>query len=43
MPVKLCQEEVNAVEDVSTDLWHTRLGNLSQKGLSILAKKNFLL
>ncbi|CAJ2654735.1 unnamed protein product [Trifolium pratense] len=43
MPVKLCQEEVNAVEDVSTDLWHTRLGHLSQKGLSILAKKNFLL
>ncbi|CAJ2652104.1 unnamed protein product [Trifolium pratense] len=42
MPVKLCKEEVNAVEDVSTDLWHTRLGHLSQKGLSILAKQNFL-
>ncbi|CAJ2628405.1 unnamed protein product [Trifolium pratense] len=42
MPVKLCKEEVNAVEDVSTDLWHTRLGHLSQKGLSILAKKNLL-
>ncbi|CAJ2658330.1 unnamed protein product [Trifolium pratense] len=42
MPVKLCKEEVNAVEDVSTDLWHTRLGHLSQKGLNILLKKNFL-
>ncbi|CAJ2642239.1 unnamed protein product [Trifolium pratense] len=42
IPVKLCKEEVNTVEDVSTDLWHKRLGHLSQKGLSILAKKNFL-
>ncbi|CAJ2642124.1 unnamed protein product [Trifolium pratense] len=42
MPVKLCKEEVNAVEDVSTDLWHTRLGHLSQKGLNTLVKKNFL-
>ena len=40
--VKLCKEEVNAVEESYSDLWHTRLGHLSEKGLIILAKNKFL-
>lgn len=42
MHVKLCKKEVNAVENASNDLWHSRLGHLSGKGLNILAKKIFL-
>lgn len=35
--------EVNAAEhDHSTELWHKRLGHLSEKGLKILAKKELL-
>ena len=37
-----CKGEVNAIEDCSTDLWHKQLGYLSEKGLGILAKKNYL-
>jgi hypothetical protein len=39
MRVKLCGE-VNAVESNSTDLWHLRLGHMSEKRLQILAKKD---
>ena len=39
---KVIKGEVNAIEDCSTDLWHKRLGHLSEKGLGILAKKNYL-
>jgi len=38
----MIKEEVNAIEDYSTDLWHKRLEHLSEKGLGILAKKNYL-
>ena len=39
---KVIKGEVNAIEDCSTDLWHKRLGHLSEKGLGILDKKNYL-
>ena len=42
MHVKLYKEEMNEIEDVSSDLWHTRLGYLNEKRLNILAKKIFL-
>lgn len=28
--VKLCKEEMNAIEDTSSDLWHTHIGHLSE-------------
>ena len=34
---------INTVDDDSTiELWHNRLGHMSEKGLMILAKKNLL-
>lgn len=38
MQAKLCKGEVNAVKDSSTELWHKRLGHMSEKGLDILAE-----
>ncbi|VVA94852.1 unnamed protein product [Arabis nemorensis] len=39
---KLCKEEVN-VANVDMELWHRRLGHMSEKGLNILARnKSFL-
>ena len=38
-----CVDMVNAVEsDNSSTLWHKRLIHISEKGLNVLAKKNFL-
>ena len=38
--VKICGDELNATEDGSSpNLWHKRLGHMSEKGLHILAKK----
>lgn len=38
---EICQGELNAVSnDISTDLWHRRMGHMSEKGLQILAKKS---
>ncbi|KAK0604498.1 hypothetical protein LWI29_016259 [Acer saccharum] len=34
--------EVNTVDDSSTELWHMRLGHLSENGMRILAKKQLL-
>ena len=34
--------ELNAVEDSSLDLWHKRLGHMSEKGLQVLAKKSHI-
>ncbi|KAF8378616.1 hypothetical protein HHK36_029964 [Tetracentron sinense] len=37
---KVCKNELNAVEDSSSpNLWHKRLGHMSEKGLQIMAKK----
>ena len=39
---KAIKKEVNVIEDSSTDLWNKQLRHLSEKGLGILAKKNYL-
>jgi hypothetical protein len=40
---KLCKTEVNIAErDSSIELWHKRLGYMSEKGLHSLARKDFL-
>ncbi|KAF8387595.1 hypothetical protein HHK36_026248 [Tetracentron sinense] len=37
---KVCKNELNAAEDSSSpNLWHKRLGHMSEKGLQIMAKK----
>ena len=41
--MKIAKGEVNAVEhEASSELWHKRLGHMSEKGLDILAKKQLL-
>ena len=43
MKGKICNGVVNALEgDSSIELWHKRLGHMSEKGLQILSKKEFL-
>ncbi|GKG02273.1 retrovirus-related pol polyprotein from transposon TNT 1-94, partial [Tanacetum coccineum] len=38
-----CTLPVNAIDnDDMTELWHNRLGHMSEKGMSILSKKNVL-
>ena len=40
---KLCKTDVNITErDSSIELWHKRLGHMSEKGLHSLARKDFL-
>ncbi|RVW60490.1 Retrovirus-related Pol polyprotein from transposon TNT 1-94 [Vitis vinifera] len=40
---RVIDSSINAVDDDSTfELWHNRLGHMSEKGLMILAKKNLL-
>ena len=40
---KLPKGEINAVQrDVSIELWHRRIGHISEKGLQTLARKQFL-
>ncbi|KAI4297117.1 hypothetical protein L6164_037021 [Bauhinia variegata] len=42
MSAKLIATEVNAAEDYSTELWHMRLGHMSEKGLKTLARQKLL-
>ncbi|RVW84651.1 Retrovirus-related Pol polyprotein from transposon TNT 1-94 [Vitis vinifera] len=43
MQARVIDSNINAVDDDSTvELWHNRLGHMSEKGLMILAKKNLL-
>ena len=43
MQAKICKGVVNTLEnDSSTDLWHRRLGHMSEKGLQVLSKKELL-
>ena len=38
---KLCGGEVHTIEgETSIDLWHKRLGHMSEKGIDVLVKKN---
>ena len=39
---KVCKNELNSVEDSSPELWHKRLGHMSEKGLQVLAKKSLI-
>src|SRR3954465_11100315 len=40
---RVCDGIVNAVEgEGTTELWHSRLSHISEKGLMILSKKNLL-
>ena len=40
--VKINLESMNVVEQESQDLWHQRLGHMSEKGLSTLMKKKLI-
>ncbi|GKV38830.1 hypothetical protein SLEP1_g46695 [Rubroshorea leprosula] len=40
---KQCQGQINVTKADATELWHKRLGHLSEKGLQILSKKELLL
>ena len=43
MQARVIESSINAVDDDSTvELWHNRLGHMSEKGLMILVKKNLL-
>jgi transposase InsO family protein len=43
MKGKISKEFVNALDDdSSTELWHKRLGHMSEKGMQLLAKKELL-
>ena len=40
---EICQGELNAAhEENSADLWHKRIGHMSEKGLQILSKKSLI-
>ena len=39
---KICKNGLNVATYSSQSLWHMRLGHMSEKGLQILAKKNFI-
>ena len=38
MQGKICKGEMNVAQDANKELWHKRLGHMSEKGLEILAK-----
>ena len=40
--VSIYKMEVNAIEKISIELWHNRLGHMSKKGMQILAKMSLL-
>ncbi|CAA0823295.1 Serine/threonine-protein phosphatase 7 [Striga hermonthica] len=43
MNVKIMDHMINAMDDERTvELWHNRLSHMSEKGLTVLAKKNLL-
>ncbi|KAK0589658.1 hypothetical protein LWI29_016911 [Acer saccharum] len=43
LQAKLSKSSINAVEDENkVELWHKRLGHISEKGLTVLTKKNLL-
>ncbi|KAH0720560.1 hypothetical protein KY284_005590 [Solanum tuberosum] len=40
---EICQSELNAAhKEISADLWHRRMGHMSEKGLKILSKKSLI-
>ena len=43
MQAKVCACEVNLADDCSCELWHNRLGHMSEKGKQMLSKNQYLL
>uniref|UniRef100_A0A3Q7FXG3 Uncharacterized protein n=1 Tax=Solanum lycopersicum TaxID=4081 RepID=A0A3Q7FXG3_SOLLC len=42
--LKVCSGELNAIEEkTSPNLWHRRLGHVSEKGIKLLAGKSLIL
>ena len=41
MQGKICKWEINVAQDTTKELWHKRLGHMSEKGLEFLAKDHF--
>ena len=39
---RLCKSEANVVADSSGELWHKRLGHMSEKGMHLLAEQELL-
>ena len=42
MQAKVCAGEVNVADECSSELWHNRLGHMSEKGMQMLSKKQYL-
>ncbi|VFQ89135.1 unnamed protein product [Cuscuta campestris] len=42
MQARVCSGDANVADDASGDLWHKRLGHMSQKGMQILSRKDYL-
>ena len=42
MHVRVCKSEANVAADSSGEIWHKRLGHMSEKGMHILADKKLL-
>lgn len=41
--LKIARDQLNVAEDDSSpNLWHKRLGHMSEKGLQLLAKQSFI-
>ena len=41
MQGKICKWEINVAQDTTKELWHKRLGHMSEKGLEFLTKDHF--
>ena len=41
MQGKICKWEMNVAQDTTKELWHKRLGHMSEKGLEFLTKDHF--
>ena len=42
MHAKLCKDEANVAADSSGEIWHKRLGHMSERGMHILADQKLL-
>ena len=42
MPTKLSKADLNLTNDATIEMWHRRLGHMSEKGPQMLMKKQFL-
>ena len=42
MPAKLSKGDLNLADDATIEMWHRRLGHMSEKGLQMLMKKQLL-